>query len=151
MFVIWGKVYIGQWNQVGDDRFLSGFFYRDGSSAPACPMSELPDWIPWDELVGIAEGLSQHKDMFRVDMFVGVPRYSQDSAKLRIVVSESEIHPTTMFCNPFIAEEMARLWIAGYKIGNYELIPNDEVPSDYVVKKTTPPLAALKIKKDLIK
>ncbi|OEU15932.1 hypothetical protein FRACYDRAFT_240627 [Fragilariopsis cylindrus CCMP1102] len=151
LFVIWGKVYIGQWNQVGDDRFLSGFFYRDGSSAPACPMSELPDWIPWDELVGIAEGLSQHKDMFRVDMFVGVPRYSQDSAKLRIVVSESEIHPTTMFCNPFIAEEMARLWIAGYKIGNYELIPNDEVPSDYVVKKTTPPLAALKIKQDLVK
>lgn len=152
MFVIWGKVYVGQWNEVGDDRYLSGFFYRDGSSAPGCPRSELPAWIPWEELVALAEVMSQHKDMFRVDMFVGVPRYSQESAKLRIVVSESEIHPTTMFCNPFIAEEMARLWIAGYKIGNYELIPNDEVPSDYVVKKTTPLVTALKNKKqDLIK
>ena len=40
-----------------------------------------------------------------------------------------------MFSNPFIAEEMARLWIAGYKIGNYKLIPNNEVPPGYLVKK----------------
>mmetsp|Transcript_3917 Transcript_3917/g.4237 ORF Transcript_3917/g.4237 Transcript_3917/m.4237 type:complete len:492 (+) Transcript_3917:70-1545(+) len=143
MFVIWGKVYVGQWNEVGDDRYLAGFFYRDGYSAPGCPISELPEWVPWQDLVDIAEGLSQHKDMFRVDMFVGVPRYSQDSAKLRIVVSESEVHPTTMFCNPFIAEEMARLWIAGYNIGNYKLIPNDEIPPDYVVKKQLPLAAEL--------
>eukprot|EP00555_Chaetoceros_dichaeta_P003175 CAMPEP_0198248530 /NCGR_PEP_ID=MMETSP1447-20131203/288_1 /TAXON_ID=420782 /ORGANISM="Chaetoceros dichaeta, Strain CCMP1751" /LENGTH=31 /DNA_ID= /DNA_START= /DNA_END= /DNA_ORIENTATION= len=30
---------------------------------------------------------------------------------------------------------MARLWIAGYKVGNYEVIPNDEVPVDFIVKK----------------
>jgi len=134
MFVIWGKVHIGQWNQVDvDARYSEGFFYRDGTSVPDCPMS-LPDWVPWDELVEIAERLSEHKDMFRVDMFVGVPRYSEESANLRVVVSESEIHPTTMFCNPFIAEEMARLWVAGYKVGNYEIIPNDEVPVDFIVK-----------------
>ncbi len=131
MFVIWGKFYVGQWNEVGDDRYLDGYFYRDGRAAPGCPVNELPDWVPWRRLVAIAESLSQHKDMFRVDMFVGVPRYSSDGASLQIAISESEIHPTTMFCNPLIAEEMARLWVAGYKIGNYNMIPNDEVPSDY--------------------
>jgi len=43
-----------------------------------------------------------------------------------------------MFCSPFIAEEMARLWVAGYKIGNYEIIPNDQVPADFAVKKALP-------------
>jgi hypothetical protein len=138
MFVVWGKVYVGQWNEVGDDRYLAGFFYGDGSAAPGCSISDLPDWVPWKELVAIAESLSQHKDMFRVDMFVGVPRYDKDGgdAELKIVVSESEIHPTTIFCNPFIAEDMARLWIAGYKIGNYKTIPNNEVPHDYFNKYT---------------
>lgn len=131
MFVIWGKFYVGQWNEVGDDRYLDGYFYRNGRAAPGCPVNELPDWVPWRQLVAIAESLSQHKDMFRVDMFVGVPRYSSDGASLQIAISESEIHPTTMFCNPLIAEEMARLWVAGYKIGNYKIIPNDEVPSNY--------------------
>jgi len=131
LFVIWGKVYVGQWNEVSDARYHSGFFYRDGSTAPGCAENRLPDWVPWYEMVDIAEGLSQHKDMFRVDMFVGVPRYSPEDAELQVAVSESEIHPTTMFCNPLIAEEMARLWIAGYKIGNYETIPNDEVPPGY--------------------
>eukprot|EP00536_Pseudo-nitzschia_multiseries_P014406 jgi/Psemu1/38550/gm1.38550_g len=134
MFVVWGKVYVGQWNMVDDDRYMGGFFYRDGRAAPGCPMDELDDWIPWSELVEIAENLSQHKDMFRVDMFVGVPKYSDVNSTLKIAVSESEIHPTSMFCNPFIAEEMARLWVAGYKIGNYRVIPNDEVPEDYYGK-----------------
>ena len=136
MFVIWGKFYVGQWNEVGDERYLDGFFYRDGRPAPGCPVDELPEWVPWGELVSIAESLAQHKDMFRVDMFVGVPRYSDDDAELQIAVSESEIHPTTMFCNPLIAEEMARLWIAGYKMGNYVTISNDEVPSDFRTKDT---------------
>ena len=135
MFVVWGRVVIGQWNEVDDERYSAGFFYRDGSAAPGNPINVLDDWIPWMELVHIAEELSQHKDMFRIDMFVGVPRYSEDGTEPRIVVSESEIHPTTMFSNPFIAEEMARLWIAGYKIGNYKLIPNNEVPPGYFVKK----------------
>mmetsp|Transcript_16278 Transcript_16278/g.33464 ORF Transcript_16278/g.33464 Transcript_16278/m.33464 type:complete len:91 (+) Transcript_16278:48-320(+) len=74
--------------------------------------------------------------MFRVDMFVGVPRYSEEGTELQIAVSESEIHPTTMFCNPLIAEDMARIWVAGYKIGNYEVIENDEVPDDYASKHT---------------
>jgi len=143
MFVIWGKVYVGQWNMVGEifddwgeNRYLSGFFYRNGGATPGCLTDRLPDWVPWDELVKIAESLSKNKDMFRVDMFVGVPRYSDEGAELQIVVSESEIHPTTMFCNPLIADEMARLWLAGYRIGNYKTIPNDEVPLDYINKQT---------------
>lgn len=135
MFVIWGRVYGGVWNEVADGRYFQGLFYRDGRPAPGCPyQAQLPDWVPWTQLVDVAESLSAHKDMFRVDMFVGVPRYSAPDAQPKIVVSESEIHPTTMFCNPYIADEMARLWVAGYKVGNYKTIPNDEVPSDFVGK-----------------
>jgi hypothetical protein len=139
MFVVWGRVYAGVMNEVRDNRYLNGFFYRDGTPTPGCPYkARIPEWVPWKELVGIAESLGANKDLFRVDMFLGVPRYSTDSddnKKLQIAVSESEIHPTTIFCNPFIAEEMARLWKAGYKTGNYEIVPNTEVPIDYVQKK----------------
>jgi hypothetical protein len=131
--VVWGRVYAGVMNEVGKDRYLLGFFYRDGSTVPGCPFSEsIPKWVPWDELVAIAESLGANKDMIRIDIFVGVPRYSPEKVNLQIAVSESEIHPTTMFCNPFIADELARLWLAGYKVGNFETVPNTEVPNDYV-------------------
>jgi len=135
LFVVWGRVYVGVWNEVSSDRYLDGFIYRDGTAAPGCPFyGELPEWIPWKEMVDIAESLGANKDMFRVDMFVGVPRYSsqEDTNELRIAVSESEIHPTTIFCNPFIADEMARLWVSGYKTGNYKVVPNTEVPASYM-------------------
>ncbi|KAL7551284.1 hypothetical protein ACHAWF_016772, partial [Thalassiosira exigua] len=52
----------------------------------------------------------------------GVPIRYQDEEddKVRIAVSEAEINPQNIFCNPFVADEMARLWIAGYKSGNYD-------------------------------
>jgi hypothetical protein len=136
VFVIWGKVYAGVWNTVQDDRFLLGTFYRNGQAAPGCSSQggKLPDWVPWQRLVAIAESLGSNKDMIRIDMFVGVPRYSPPDTPPMVVVSESELHPTTIFCNPYIADEMARLWVAGYKVGNYKTIPNREVPKDFVGK-----------------
>jgi hypothetical protein len=137
IFVVWGRVYVAVWNEVGEDRYLNGFFYRDGTPTVGCPYQQpIPEWVPWKELVEIAEQLGANKDMFRVDIFVGVPRYFQgDKDEVFIAVSESEIHPTTIFCNPFIADEMARLWVAGYKIGNYEVVPNTEVPKEYIEKQ----------------
>jgi hypothetical protein len=133
IFVVWGRVYAGVLYDVTDDRDLFGFFYRDGSAVPGCPFSErIPEWVPWDELVAFAESLGANKDMIRIDMFVGVPRYSHEKVNLQIAVSESEILPTTIFCNPFMVNELARLWLAGYKIGNFETIPNTEVPDDYI-------------------
>lgn len=149
MFVVWGKVYAGSWNSVGESRYLDGYFYRDGRPAEGCTFNSLPEWVPWHELVLIAESLAAHKDMFRVDMFVGVPRYSDEDAELEIAISESEIYPTSMFCNPLIAEEMARLWVAGYKIGNYITIPNDEVPSNYFNKQNLAAEAAASNKQNL--
>lgn len=71
---------------------------------------------------------------YRVDFLVGVPRYSLPDTKPHFVISESAIHPNTMFCNSFIADEMARLWVAGYKIGNYQVIANPEIPGDFLTK-----------------
>jgi hypothetical protein len=40
-----------------------------------------------------------------------------------------------MFCNKLLADEMARLWVAGYKLGNYHVMDsNPEVPGDFVTK-----------------
>ncbi|KAL7550165.1 hypothetical protein ACHAWF_013411 [Thalassiosira exigua] len=136
MFVVWGKLYVGQWNFVGAERHFEGFFYRDRSPAPGCPNQRpIPDWVPWDELVELAETLGANKDMLRVDMFVGVPRHPSGDGEVRVAVNEVEFSPKTIFCNPFIADEMARLWVAGYKLGNYEVVPNSEVPPEYVEKQ----------------
>jgi hypothetical protein len=85
-------------------------------------------------MVAIAESLGAKKDMIRIDMFTGVPRYSAENAITQIAVSECEIYTTTMFCNKFMADELARLWLAGYKVGNFERVPNTEVPKEYLQK-----------------
>jgi hypothetical protein len=33
-----------------------------------------------------------------------------------------------------MAEELVRLWIAGYKIGNYQVVDNPEIPGDFSTK-----------------
>lgn len=67
LFVVWGRVYIAQWNSVEvSDRFLDGFIYRDGTAARGCDWKDpVPDWVPWDEMVTMAESLATGKDMFR--------------------------------------------------------------------------------------
>ncbi|KAL7553541.1 hypothetical protein ACHAWF_016825 [Thalassiosira exigua] len=136
MFVVWGELYVGQWNFVGNNRHHNGFFYKDGSSTPGCPyQQQIPSWVPWDELVELAETLGANKDMIRVDVFAGIPRYRHGHSEVRIAASEAEIWPTTIFCNPFIADEMARLWVAGYTLGNYDVVPNSEVPPEYIERQ----------------
>jgi hypothetical protein len=93
----------------------------------------LPDWIPWERLVQIAEELGANKDMFRTDIFVGRPSDLKDpSAPLEIAVSESEIFPTTEFTNDELSREAARLWIAGYVLGIFDLVDNTEVPAEFL-------------------
>ena len=53
-------------------------------------------------------------------------------ASVTIAVSESEIYPITVFWEEEVAEEGARLWIAGYKMGNYGIVPNTEVPPAFL-------------------
>lgn len=82
--------------------------------------------------------------MFRADFFVGIPSDSptlkkgatmeERLAHVRYAVSECELHPTTVFHTDKITDEAARLWVAGYMIGNYKLVPNDEVPEEFFYK-----------------
>jgi hypothetical protein len=144
IFTIWGKVWVAQMNIVEEnDRFAEGFFLRNGTMLfDPDHTHTIPDWLDFAELVRIAEHLGANKDMFRTDIFVGVPsgrpalREGATSEEIRasvtIAVSESEIYPTTAFWDETISEEGARLWVAGYKMGNYGIVPNTEVPPEYL-------------------
>jgi hypothetical protein len=87
--------------------------------------------------------------MLRVDTFVGVPSVTGSDIDERMeamvyAVSECEIHPTTRLdlWKPGSEDEGARLWIAGYKVGNYITIPNDEVPDEFLETSRLSPLEA---------
>jgi len=81
--------------------------------------------------VEIAEHLGANKDMFRTDIFVGRPASAEPGSPLQIGVSESEIFPTTVFVSDRLSREAARLWVAGYVLGIYEVIDNFEVPAEF--------------------
>jgi hypothetical protein len=145
IFTIWGKVWVAQMDIVEEeDRFYVGFAHRNGSMLVdhSGQTFTVPDWVDYAELVRIAENLGAHKDMFRTDIFVGVPAgvlkagatTEERMATVQVVVSNSEIYPTTVFSagDENICEEGARLWIAGYKMGNHRIIPNTEVPAAFL-------------------
>mmetsp|Transcript_19499 Transcript_19499/g.36866 ORF Transcript_19499/g.36866 Transcript_19499/m.36866 type:complete len:459 (-) Transcript_19499:112-1488(-) len=138
MFTIWGKVFVGQWNTVQEEnRYCDGFIYRNRTLAEGFDYAtgyQLPDWVPWDELVEIAEHLGANKDMFRTDIFVGRPASAEPDSPLQIGVSESEIFPTTVFVSDRLSREAARLWVAGYVMGIYEVIENFEVPAEFAAR-----------------
>jgi hypothetical protein len=137
VFTIWGRVWTGQYNFVKNQgRWSGGFIYRNGTMA-AGSSSRMPTWIDWPYVVEIAEKLGANKDMFRVDIFAGVPASTGKTPEerrkaIKYVVSESELYPTTIFLDDSIAEEAARLWIAGYKMGIYRTVPNTEVPQEFI-------------------
>ena len=143
IFTIWGKVWVAQMNIVeGEGQFSEGFFDRNGTMLADQDGFTVPDWLDFAELVRIAEQLGAHKDMFRTDIFVGVPAGTpslkagatteERMASAQIAVSASEIYPDTAFWDEGICEEGARLWIAGYKIGKYSIVPNTEVPPAFL-------------------
>jgi hypothetical protein len=138
---IWGRVWLVYW-RAGTDGVQS-FFNRDGSHLLWEGKNEpLPDWIDWGKLISIAERLGSNKDMFRTDIFVGVPSNSPALRKnatveerlacVRYVVSETEIHPTPIRGTERVFDEGGRLWLAGYKIGNYKIIEDSEVPAEFL-------------------
>jgi hypothetical protein len=137
MFTIWGKVWLAQPKQV--NQINLGFFHRDGTDFFESQPGSVPDWLDFSELVKIAENLGANKDMIRIDFLVGVPAGAlragatteERIAAVQIAVSECEIHPGTYFDDE-IREEGARLWIAGYKMGNYRVVPNTEVPPSFL-------------------
>lgn len=103
-------------------------------------MNERPSWLDWNGVVELAETLATNKGMLRVDIYVGRPAqetgWFESGARRKhpsFALSECEIHPTTVFLrDPTILEEAARSWVAGYKIGNYRLVPSNQVPKEFL-------------------
>jgi len=144
--VIWGRVWVAQMNNVeGDSRYALTWLRRDGT--PIAGKDERPpkelEYVDYPLIVEIAETLGRNKDMFRVDIFVGLPA-SSPSLKgnatleerlddIEYAVNECEIYPTTSFRRwPQLAQDGARLWVAGYKMGNYRTVPNNEIPKEFL-------------------
>jgi hypothetical protein len=144
VFVIWGKVWVAQMNLIdGEERYLGHWMYRNGTLARGDVSKDLEDYIEFSRVVEIAESLGANKDMFRVDIFVGLPAGSpalradaSREERLEAVeygVNECEIYPTTNFRSwQQLAQDGARLWVAGYKKGNYVTVPNTEVPEEFL-------------------
>lgn len=152
VFTFWGRVFAAQCNVVEEQSGYSiGFIRRDGTMA--AKSEALPEWLDWPRVVDIAERLGAHKDHFRTDIFVGVPAgatkpgatFEERLAAVKYVVSEAAMFPTSLMWDrgeylPVVGEthendltlEAARLWIAGYKMGNYRTVPNTEVPEVYL-------------------
>lgn len=145
VFTIWGKMWLAI-QRPGMDGAVA-ILHRNGTNLQWEGKNDpLPDWIDWPKIVEIAEKSGANKDMFRTDIFVGVPSSGESPSSrslsreqrlkaVRYVVSESEIHPTEYFHvrgTKEILDEGGRLWLAGYARGNYRVVPNTEVPFAFV-------------------
>jgi hypothetical protein len=144
VFTIWGRMWLAIWRPGMDG--ATAIIHRNGTNLEWAGESEpLPDWIDWQQIVDIAERSGVNKDMYRTDIFVGVPSGSpvlrngtskEERLKaVRYVISENEIHPTEYFHYKNmkkIFDEGSRLWLAGYTNGNYRVVHNSEVPTAFV-------------------
>lgn len=150
VFTIWGRMWLAIWRPGMDG--ATAIIHRNGTNLEWAGKSEpLPDWIDWQQIVNIAERSGVNKDMFRTDIFVGVPSGSpvlrngaskEERLKaVRYVISENEIHPTEYFHYKKmkkIFDEGSRLWLAGYTNGNYRVVHNSEVPTAFVTNGFLP-------------
>lgn len=125
VFTIWGKVWQAKWRR---GEYTYGVAFRNGTMHTKSQESTLPSWVNWDRVVSIAEKLGANKDMFRTDIFVGVPAGSSKGSELMYAVSEAEIHPTTSMDSFSGFSEAAALWLEGYRKKTFQIISNHEIP-----------------------
>jgi len=146
VFTIWGKMWLAV--QRPGINGAAAILHRNGTNLHWEGKNDpLPEWIDWPKIVKIAEKSGAHKDMFRTDIFVGIPSTGDSPSTsttstreerlkaVRYVISENEIHPTEYFHvrgTKTIFDEGGRLWLAGYAKGNYGVVPNTEVPAAFV-------------------
>jgi len=128
-FVIWGRFWISHYRRGGHDH---GYWDREGrmvyKKSERKPF--LPDFVDWTRIVRMAEERAKHMDLLRVDIYVGKGSASLQRPETRYVLSEVESEQTSTF-DELLHDEGARLIIAGYKIGNYRLVENNEIPRVY--------------------
>lgn len=127
VFTIWGRVWLAIWRPGKDGVYA--LIRRDGTTVPTT--HSIPSNVDWWRVVELAERLGKHKDMFRTDIFVGRSSVSSNDT-LQYVVSETEIHPTPIRGTKGLFAEAAKLWLAGYKYGNYRVVSDSEVPLEFV-------------------
>lgn len=142
VFTIWGRVWMAYWKR---GSYRPGLVTREGNIIDWVKKREesIPDWIDWNRVVDIAERMTRNKDFLRVDIFVGIPAghkalrkgasREEQIAAVEYVVNEVDQRPTSSFEDD-LHQEGARLWMAGYKMGIYKTIANDEVPRQFLEK-----------------
>lgn len=149
-FVIWGRIWVVQMNNIeGEKRYAMTWLRRDGSVIEGKEKPSEMEYVDFPRVVEMAETLGANKDLFRVDIFVGIPASSpslkanatreERLAAVEYAINESEIYPTTSFkWWPQLAQDGARLWVAGYKMGNYRSVPNTEIPKEFLEAGSLP-------------
>jgi hypothetical protein len=153
VITIWGRVWMAQWQSRGLSN-INAFLHRNGTAREwprdedeGTNITRLPEWVDWLRIVDLAERLGEHKDMFQTDILVGIPAGSPAIRKeatreerltaVEYVVSEMEIHPPQPLVikgAEAVFQQGGQLWLAGYKSGNYKVVPNSEVPTEFVEK-----------------
>ena len=158
VYVIWGRVWMASWSNYGDDsnndssEELSShaMVYRNGTivllpkdGQEQRMLREVPDWLPWGRVVQVSEGLAAHKDIYQVNLLVGVSaatarnHHSEQLSRderledLQVVVMDTRLDPAVSKFpdRDGLVQEFGRLWLAGYHMGIYKTIPNTEVPT----------------------
>lgn len=158
VYVIWGRVWMASWSNYNDDDNNNSaeepsnpaVVYRNGTVVVVLKdgdqqymLREVPDWLPWGRVVQVAEGLAAHKDIYQVNLLVGISaatarnhrteRLSRDERldDLQVVVVDTRLDPvmSKLPDRDGLVQEFGRLWMAGYHMGIYKTVPNTEVPS----------------------
>ena len=131
-FAIWSRLFACHYRR---GNFNAGYYDRSGNliykKPGAASVSSLPTYVDWDKVVDIAERRAAHMDELRVDIYVGRGSDDDKSDPIRYVVSEVEIEQTSKF-DPELMDEATRLWIAGYRMNIFKVVPNTEVPKVYL-------------------
>ena len=104
---------------------------------------KIPRWMHWDTIVDIAEEIAAHKDFYQIDFEIGMnaamSRIMATATRLeqmeevQVIVSEVLFNPSIKSISAELLDEMGRLWLAGYQMGIYKTIHNDEI-HHYVVQ-----------------
>ena len=131
-FVIWSRLFACHYRR---GNFDPGYYGRSGKLIYKKPggasVSSLPDYVVWEKVVHIAERRAAHMDQLRVDIYVGRGSNDEKSDPIRYVISEVEMEQTSKF-DPALMDEATRLWIAGYQMNIFKVVPNTEVPKVYL-------------------
>ncbi|CAB9514926.1 expressed unknown protein [Seminavis robusta] len=146
VYVIWGRVWMATWRDA-EGPGHSGLVFRNGTVImDDMAVVKMPRWAKWDLVMETAEDIAAHKDILQIDFLIGVSAEAaymlsqatvsrqEKLAEVQIVVSGIKLNPSDKFPNgnKDLLNEMGRLWIAGYEMGIHRLIPNNEVPPEYV-------------------